>query len=90
MTMVTISSAEFQRNFGMYQDKALTQPVSITRNGRERVVMVSAEEYHRLKRRAREVLPVSSLSKADLEAIAKTDMDSRHAHLDLELKQDIE
>ena len=84
--MITISSAEFQRNFGVYQDKALTEPVTITRNGRERLVVVSADEYRRLRRRAREVLPVEALSDADLEAIARTEMSPRHKHLDLELK----
>lgn len=72
--MITVSSAEFQRNFGVYQDKALTEPVTITRNGRERVVMVSADEYRRLKRRAREVLAVGELSDADLEAIARAEV----------------
>ena len=85
MTMITISSAEFQRNFGLYQDKALMEPVAITRNGRERVVVVSAEEYRRLKHRAREVLQVGALNDADLEAIAKTEMAPKHQHLDLEL-----
>jgi prevent-host-death family protein len=42
--MITISSAEFQRHFGRYQDEALTQPVAITRNGRERVVILSVNE----------------------------------------------
>lgn len=86
MTMITISSAEFQRNFGAYQNKALTEPVAITRNGRERFVVVSVDEYRRLKRRAREVLAVEALSDADLEAIARTEMAPRHQHLDLELK----
>lgn len=86
MTMVTISSAEFQRNFGLYQDKALTEPISITRNGRERIVVMSAEEYRRLKRRAREVLSVDALSDADLEAITRTEMAPCHRHLDTELK----
>lgn len=85
MTMITISSAEFQRNFGRYQDEALTQPVTITRNGRERVVMLSVEEYRRLRRRARVALPVGALSDAELEAIAGTDMAPQHQHLDREL-----
>ena len=86
MAMITVSSAEFQRNFGVYQDKALAEPVTITRNGRERLVIVAADEYHRLKRRAREVLPVGSLSNADLDAIGRAEVASRHQHLDLELK----
>ena len=83
--MITVSSAEFQRNFGTYQDKALIEPVSITRNGRQRIVMVSAEEYHRLKRRARESLPVGALSDSEIDAIAQTEMSPRHQHLDAEL-----
>jgi prevent-host-death family protein len=86
MEMITMTAAEFQRHFGRYQDEALTQPVAITRNGRERLVMLSADEYRRLKRRDREVLRAGDLSDADLEAIAKTEMDPRHAHLDEELK----
>ena len=84
--MITVSSAEFQRKFGTYQDKALTEPVAITRNGRQRFVFVSADEYRRLKRRAREVLPVEGLSDADLAAIARTEMAPRHRHLARELK----
>jgi PHD/YefM family antitoxin component YafN of YafNO toxin-antitoxin module len=38
--MITVTAAEFQRHFGRYQDEALTQPVAITRNGRERLVMI--------------------------------------------------
>jgi PHD/YefM family antitoxin component YafN of YafNO toxin-antitoxin module len=44
MEMITVTAAEFQRHFGRYQDEALTQPVAITRNGRERLVTLSAEE----------------------------------------------
>ena len=40
-------------DFGRYQEVALTEPVAITRNGRERVVILSVDEYHRLKRRDR-------------------------------------
>ncbi|WP_019013909.1 MULTISPECIES: type II toxin-antitoxin system Phd/YefM family antitoxin [Elioraea] len=53
--MLKVPAAEAQRNFGLYQDKALTQPVAVTRNGRPRVVMISVEEYERLKRRDRQV-----------------------------------
>ena len=83
--MITISSAEFQRHFGRYQDEALTQPVAITRNGRERVVILSVNEYRRLKRRAREALPVGALSNAEREAIAGTEMAPHHRHLDREI-----
>ncbi len=67
--MVTISSAEFQRHFGHYQDVALTEPVSITRNGRERVIILSTDEYHRLMRRDRQVLSLDDFTEVDMQAI---------------------
>ena len=81
-----MTAAEFQRYFGRYQDEALTQPVVITRNGRERVVMISVDEYRTLKRRDRDVLRAGDLSDGELAAIEKTEMDPRHADLDKELQ----
>jgi prevent-host-death family protein len=86
MAMITVTASEFQQHFGRYQDEALTQPVAITRNGRERLVMLSVDEYRRLKRRDHEVLRAGELNDEDLAAIAKTEMDPRHAHLDKELE----
>jgi len=83
--MITISSAEIRWNFGAYQDKALTEPVTITRDGHERLVVFPADEYRRLKRPAREVISVEALSDADLEGIARAEMSPRHQHLDHEL-----
>jgi prevent-host-death family protein len=67
-----VSAAEFQRYFGRYQDEALTQPVVITRNGRERLVMISVDEYRRLRRSDRQVLRAGELSDADLAALEET------------------
>jgi prevent-host-death family protein len=86
MEMLTVSAAEFQRNFGRYQDEALKQPVSITRNGRDRLVVLAVEEYQRLKRRDRTVQKVAEMNAAELELIARSEMDPRHNHLDDELK----
>jgi prevent-host-death family protein len=84
--MLTVTAAEFQRHFGRYQDEALTQPVAITRNGRERLVVISVEEYRRLRRQSREVLRVEDLSDEEVAQIAAGRMDPRHDHLDDELK----
>ncbi|HMR32451.1 MAG TPA: type II toxin-antitoxin system Phd/YefM family antitoxin [Geminicoccaceae bacterium] len=67
--MLKVPSGEFQRHIGHYQDIALTQPVAVTRNGRERTVMISAEEYHRLKRRDRRVMGLEDFSEADIAAL---------------------
>jgi prevent-host-death family protein len=47
--MEVTTSVEFGRKIGHYQDRALVEPVMVTRNGRERVVLLSADEYKRLK-----------------------------------------
>jgi len=70
--MIKVPAAEFQRNIGRYQDLALTQPVAVMRNGRERTVMISIEEYQRLKRRDREVLALSDFTEADIAALEAT------------------
>lgn len=46
--MQTTTSVEFHRKIGHYQDRALVEPIMVTRNGRPRVVLISAEEYERL------------------------------------------
>jgi prevent-host-death family protein len=84
--MITVSAADFQRHFGRYQDEALVQPVAITRNGRERLVVISTEEYRRLKRRSCDALRAGDLMDAEPDQTAKTDMDQRHQHLDRERK----
>jgi prevent-host-death family protein len=80
--MITITSAEFRRDIGRYEDEALRQPVAITRDGEERLVVMSAEEYHRLRVRRREVLRAGDLTDHDLDLIAGTEVDPRHSHLD--------
>ncbi len=67
--MMKVSAAEFQRNIGRYQDLALREPVAVTRNGRESTVMISADEYRRLKRRERQVLGLGDFTDADIAAL---------------------
>jgi len=71
--MVRVSAGEFGREVGRYQDMALTQPVIVTRNGRDRTVMISVEEYNRLKRRDRRVLVAWELPSEQLEAIRRVE-----------------
>lgn len=47
--MVTITAAELQKQFGRFRDIARRGPVSVTHHGRDDLVVLSAEEYKRLK-----------------------------------------
>lgn len=59
---LTVSAAEVQRKFGYYSDEAMLQPVGIQRHGTTRLVMISAAEYERLKRRDRQSILSKDLS----------------------------
>ncbi len=82
--MVRVSATEFQRNVGRYQDVALMQPVTVTKDGRDKTVMLSVEEYHRLKRRDRTVLGLADFTPDDLEALARSEPPAEAAQFDLE------
>lgn len=47
----TATAAELVRQFAQLSDTALREPVVITKNGRPRHVLLSVDEYERLKRR---------------------------------------
>ena len=47
--MKRLTASELVRNFGEYSDSALTEPAIITRNGRDRLVLLNIEEYHALR-----------------------------------------
>jgi len=43
--MVTVTSSEFQKNFGHFKEIAQREPIMVTSNGRESAVLLSATEY---------------------------------------------
>ena len=85
--MLKVPAGEFQRNIGRYQDLALTQPIAVTRNGRERTVLISADEYQRLKRRDRQVLTLSDFTEADVATLEATRAPESSKAFDHELQQ---
>lgn len=48
--MTTVSASEFQKNFGYFKEVAQREPVMVTSNGRESVVLLSVAEYAELKK----------------------------------------
>jgi PHD/YefM family antitoxin component YafN of YafNO toxin-antitoxin module len=84
--MLKVSAAEFQRNIGRYQDLALREPIAVTRNGRESCILLSTDEYRRLKRRDREVLSISDFTDAEAEAVLHSEGPLETAEFDHELE----
>lgn len=83
--MPKITSTQFIKTPGVYQDTAQREPVVITKHNREHTVLLSAAEYHRLKRRDRQVFRTGELSDADIEAIAAAEPPDEATAFDHEL-----
>lgn len=79
-----VSTADFIKNYGTIADKALQEPVTITKNGRDRLVMLSADEYARLKRRDRRVVALEDFTEEEMAKIAAAQIPG-DAELDAEL-----
>ena len=80
-----VSTADFIKNYRVLADRALTEPVTITKHRRDRLVVVSAAEYERLRRRDRQVFHSAALPDAVLEQIAAAKVPAAFAHLNAEL-----
>lgn len=57
----SIPAAEVQKRFGYYQDKAIMSPVLISKNGRPKTVLLSYEEFMRLRERDRRAYGLDDL-----------------------------
>ena len=80
-----VTATEFQQNAGRFQDAARHRPVTITKNNRDHVVLLAAEEYKRLVKRSRAVLLAGELSDDVLAAIERADMPAGREELNAEL-----
>jgi len=85
MSKISVTSAEFQQNFGRYREVAIHEPVTITVHGRDSLVLLSAEEYQRILRGDREALYVSELSDEDVQAMLAADIPEGSAAFDHEV-----
>jgi Antitoxin Phd_YefM, type II toxin-antitoxin system len=83
---VRVTTADFIKHYGRLADRALSEPVTITKNGHDRLVVLAAEEYERLKRRDRRVVRAGELTDEEVALIARAEVPPEHAHLDEEVK----
>ena len=82
------TAAEVGKNFGQFADKALVEPVTITKYGRDHLVLLSADEYARLKRRDRQVYRAHEVPDDILAALESTEPppESEAAERDLQTR----
>ena len=84
--MTQTTSLEFQRRFGEFQHRARREPLEITRHGRRELVLMSAERYDWLMAAIRRSHRTVDAPQFIMDALERTEMDSRHAHLDKLMK----
>jgi prevent-host-death family protein len=84
--MAQATALEFQRRFGDFQHQAQREPVEITRHGRREFVLMSADHYDWLIAAAKRTHRTSETPDVVLEAIARAEMDPKHAALEELLK----
>ena len=85
MQITKVSASEFQQAFGALSDKARHEPVVITKHGKDSLVVMSAEEWQRLKRRDRQVGLTTELPDEWMEAVRSAKVPDEFAHLDADL-----
>lgn len=70
----TASASDVQKNFGAYHDRALTEPVRVTKYGRETVYIVSAKTFHALKQAQRDAIYSAELTDAEMALISSAEI----------------
>ena len=83
MQATRVTASEFQQAFGALSDKARHEPVVITKHGRDSLVVMSVEEWERLRRR---VGLTAELPEEWGEAVRNAKVPHEFAHLDADLK----
>lgn len=72
--MLTVSASELAKSFGEWHDKAMSEPVVITKHARNTAVLLSAQTFDMLIANYREVVPVEELDEAVASAIVESDI----------------
>ena len=77
---ITAASSEIQKNFGAFHDRALSEPVRVTKYGRETVYIVSARTFHALKQGRRDAIAAADLTDQEAALIASAEIPPEHRY----------
>lgn len=69
-----ISESDFITHFDRIADHAMSEPVTITKDGRDHLVLLSAGEYGRLMRRDRRAVLAGDLTDEEAALIAAAEV----------------
>jgi antitoxin StbD len=77
---VTATASEVQKNFGAFLDRALVEPVRVTKYDREAVYIISAKTFHALKQAQRRSVSAGDLTDQELADIAAAEIPAAHRY----------
>ena len=77
---ITAPATEVQKNFGAFHDRAMREPVRVTKYGRETVYIVSAETFHALKQGQRQAVASSELTEQEAALIEAAEIPKAHRY----------
>jgi prevent-host-death family protein len=87
MQETKVTSTEFGNKLGLYFQKAMSGPVTITHHGRDSLVVLSAEEYQRLKRRDRQAYRTEDTPAEFIAALQTAEPPVKTAQFDEEVRE---
>jgi prevent-host-death family protein len=81
----TVTRSELEERLGDALDRALTQPLIVTKHGRPKNVLLSYEEYERLVARDRKIVRLEDWTTEDIAALEASDMEPGQEYLNTEV-----
>jgi len=85
IAMAKVPASKFQKEFGYYRTVAHREAVTVTSHGRDDVVLLSAQEYQRLRGLERRSMPVFELSAAEISALEAVTIPAEATRYDHEM-----
>ena len=83
--MHKVTSKEFQRNIGEIQERAMKETITITRYGRDHLVLLDAEKYAELRKSSRVAMLATELSDKEIQLIEQSEVPEEYNHLNKEI-----
>lgn len=84
---VTMTRSQLEERLGDALDQALVQPLIVTKHGRPKNVLLSYDEYERLRARDRRVVRLEDWTDDEIAALEASEMEAGLGHLDAELPE---
>ena len=83
--MAKVAAGRFQKEFGRYRTLAHREAVTVTSHGHDDVVLLSADEYQRLRNLERRTMHVSELTSVEIAALERVQIPAEANRYDHEM-----